>query len=184
VQQKLVAGLRHGKNKADCLRKVCCPLRTPQNNSKRDGVQTRNQQTIEDLKQTRNWQITANPYADISAILNYYAAFFKKAKYLFRGVLGIIRVAGGGAIAPLSQPVAHGAHLGFKVRHGSLCLQYVARGMAVHEWLWARGPQCRLGTKMISFEIAVRMRHTGGLTHNLSYVGLARAGRVDFNFPS
>jgi hypothetical protein len=35
--------------------KFVAHVRTPQNNSKRDGVQTRNQQTNEDLKQTRNW---------------------------------------------------------------------------------------------------------------------------------
>jgi hypothetical protein len=34
--------------------KFVAHVRTPQNNSKRDGVQNRNQQTIEDLKQTRN----------------------------------------------------------------------------------------------------------------------------------
>jgi hypothetical protein len=34
--------------------KFVAHVRTPQNNSKRDGVHTRNQQTIKDLKQTRN----------------------------------------------------------------------------------------------------------------------------------
>jgi hypothetical protein len=77
--------------------KFVAHVRTPQNNSKRDGVQTRNQQTNEDLKQTRNWQITANPHHRTSGnttalcgrlkiIANnlFLMAFYRAPKSLFR----------------------------------------------------------------------------------------------------